>query len=284
MTNVNMIKYAGNQVFSLTPDFIMSAALGKIDGVEAMRKFASLPNVAADTERDIWDFGSDISPGVNIDYDYPADETAPITTISSSDVDDTGVAYVEGLDINGVKTILNPQLEGQDKVTLATPLWRSYRASNLMTTVKADRSAGFEGQIYVYEDTDIVAGVPTDKTKVHCFMDNGNNSSLMSQYCCPAGFTGLFLAVEPRVSRKTAATIIIRAYVRNYGQVFRLVDVGALSSTGSSTFAVLNYIPIPFVEKSDLVITAESDTNNVGASVVYYILLFNNIKWGIEAT
>lgn len=276
-----MVKYVGQQVYDITPDFIMSASLGKIDGVSVMRKFAYLPNIQSTTgERDIWEFGSTAAPGANLDYTYPPDGQAPINRLSSSSVLDTGNIYLEGLFADGSKSTEVYELNGQSKVVI-NPLWRSYRLANRAVSVGADRSEGFNGQIYVYEDTVITAGVPDDKTKVRAFLNNGNNSSLMSQYCTPKGMTGLFIEVEPRLVKKGAASIILKAYVRTFGEVFRLVDVGALSASGTSVFSAKNYIPIQLAEKSDVVFTADSDTNNVGASIVMYMLLFDNEKWAI---
>ena len=258
----------------------MAVALGKVEGVSFIRKFAAVPDLMQLTgKRDIWEYGS--PTWGDRDYIYPEDGTAPINRISSSNAADTHNVLVFGLDINGIAVVLPITLTGLTPVVLPTPLWRVYRIRTLQQSTIANRATGFLGQIYVYEDTPVVAGVPTDKTKVRAFIDRNRNSTMMSQYCCPATKTGLFLNVEPKIIKKGAASALISGYVRPYGSVFSEVDVGGLSASGTSAFSVRNDIPIIFAERSDVVITCDVDTNNTGMGLSMYILLFDNEHWGL---
>ncbi len=114
---VTLIGQDGN----VDPGFLASVGLGKIPGVSYIRKFSFIPNLQSTTgERDVWEFGS--TTWGNVNYDFPSDDTAPIDTVSSSDVSDSGLVVLQGLDINGAEVIQQLTLNGQNKVTIDTML------------------------------------------------------------------------------------------------------------------------------------------------------------------
>ena len=96
--------------------------------------------------------------------------TNGIDTISSSDAGDTGQVYIEGMTISGgILTFVSEivTLNGQNKVTLAAPLARCTRMRGNVA-----------GDVYVYEDTAISGGVPTDTSKIHNAIVPEDNTSL----------------------------------------------------------------------------------------------------------
>ncbi len=104
--------------------------------------------------------------------------TNGIDTISSDDASDTGLFYLEGHTISGTAgsyeltfVTQNVMLNGQNKVTLDTPLARATRARAVTA-----------GDVYVYEDTAITAGVPNDLTKAHMKLSAADSSSLNSNF------------------------------------------------------------------------------------------------------
>lgn len=266
---------------SSEPNFLQRVSLGKVPGVTYVRKFSYIPNLQATTgERGIWEFGSTTFGNVN--YNYPPDYTAPINTISSSSTLDVGKILVIGLDILGNEVAQYPILNGQNKVTLAVPLWRCFRMANVTANNLAVRGSGYVGQVYVYEDTPIVAGVPTDKTKVRAFLNDGNNSTLMSMYTIPKGKVGIIVSSDVRLVQKGTGTAILRMYSRQYNGNFRVLDIGALSASGTSVATIANPIPSTLPEKSDILLTADVDTNGMGLSAVMYILLYDKLIWDIQ--
>ena len=211
------------------PDFVMSCAVGLIEGCKVIRKFGFNLDLPNGIERDVWEFGGISAPGGNVSYTYPTDGTAPISTISSDDVLDTQEIILTGLTIDGTMLVQSKTLNGQNKVVLDTPLWRIYRVINNQQSSTSNRSLGFNGSIYVYEDTPIVTGRPTDLSKVRAYIFDGNNQTQMTHFTMEKGWSGLVFGISPRSAKKTGGTIIFRAWVRPFGGVFRLVDTGASS-------------------------------------------------------
>jgi len=69
-------------------------------------------------------------------------------------------------------------LDGQNKVTLDTPLARSERIYNTNDTLLV-------GTIYCYEDDTVIAGVPQTTDKIHCIVQAGDQQSYKAASTCP---------------------------------------------------------------------------------------------------
>lgn len=262
-------------------DFKTACSAGLIEGCKMIRKFGINGSLLSGAKKDVWGFGSSVAPAGNVDYTYPADGTAPIDTISSSSALDVGEVLVSGLDINGADTVQLVTLQGQAKVLLPTPLWRSYRFQNVQAANTADRSIGFAGNVYIYEDTAIVAGVPTDATKVRAYVFNGNNKTQMTQYCIPAGWTGFSLGTSMKLSKKQSSAVVVQVWARAYGRPFTLEDTSAVNSLGTGAYSSENFIPNAIPALTDIVVAAESDAT-VGIAVSYELILLKNSTWGLE--
>jgi hypothetical protein len=215
--------------------------------------------------------------GKNLDVDTGSTETVWTTggnetyvtsnlidTISSSNAGDSQDVIVEGHTVSG--TGVNQQftfvsqtvtLNGQNKVTLSTPLARVSKISN-------NNTSNFSGDIYVYEDTAITAGVPSDLTKVHIKVVGtiGDNQSFKAAmtvsnneyFICTGGLAS--------VRKQTAASVDFTLQVRPPGSMFRGVAEITLNSTGSG-FADIDFRPYVIIPKNyDIRIVVESDTNN----------------------
>jgi hypothetical protein len=233
-----------------------------------IRKFAYLPDIdTADGYLDIWDL-----PTKDL-YTYPADGTAPIDTVSSSSNSDTIPLLVSGLDINGRYVDQVITLTGQTKVTLPTPLWRAFRAFN------NDSGTALVGNVYIYEDTVITAGVPDDSSKVRTYVaaefDTGipAQQTLMGHYTVPAGFNGYFMGIVISLSRAitTACQVLLQA--RDYGCSFRTVSTIELNSGGSSIFILDNPIPSVVSPNADIKFSANTSANNAAVSLQYWLAL-----------
>ena len=130
----------------------------------------------ADGEVTVWDGAND---GTLNQMVYQWSTTNAIDSISSSNSGDTQDVKIQGLDgdFNIIEQTVT--LNGQNRVALSTPLIRVFRGKNNGLTA-------FAGSIYVYENTTISSGVPTDLTKVRLLIDDGNNQTLMALYTIPA--------------------------------------------------------------------------------------------------
>lgn len=252
-------------------EYRVRVARGEIPGHSVVRKYGSISLNAATGQRVVWEYGS--ATLGNVDYTFPADGSAPIDTISSSSASDTGSIIIQGLDINGVLTTQTVTLNGQNKVTLGTSLWRCFRAFNNDSNSSPAIGTGFVGQIYIYEDTAIVAGVPTDKTKVKTFVNNGNNQTLQAFYTIPKGYNALIWWARNSIVYKGVASALSKAWIRLYGKNFRLADDGSLHTAGTSVHQENDTLLTTAPELTDIVGTADVDTNSAGVSTRFDVIL-----------
>lgn len=220
------------------------------------------------TPEDIWEFG-----GL---YTWPDWGTAPIDTISSSSASDTAIIIkLFGLDIGGYKTSQEITLDGQNKVTLDTPLYRCHRGYNTTGT-------NLVGDLYVYEDTAIVTGVPADATKVRTFISADRQQTEQAIYTVPMNHTlfldGFITGLENRVT----ASIVVTIHVRALGGVWRDSGTGALNSTGTGIFDIQWNHPRRFEQLTDVRFTVEATSaNSAGAfALLDGVLRDDSVEYG----
>jgi len=216
-------------------------------------KFGTNPAVGSSGRFTLWYTGQD-----DANETYIADNLNTIDTISSSSTSDTGVVSIEGHTMSGGNrtfVVQTATLNGQNKVTLTTPLNRVTRV------VHADQSStDLVGEVYVYEDTTISAGKPTDTTKIHLTVPAGENqsqkasTSLSSQdYWVVTGFTAGYL-------EKTGSNVAdIRIEVKEVGGVWKPKSNPVVVTTGGNSLRIYHpYIIVP--TNSDVRLTAKSST------------------------
>ena len=183
-----------------------------------------------------------------------------IDSISSSSASDNEEILLECHTITGTGvdqqfTFLTQtvNLNGQTKVTLPTPVARVSRVFN-------NNGTPLLGAVYVYEDTGIVDGVPTDTNKVHSEIPSGFQQSFKAAttfsnedyYILTGGFGS--------VSNKQAANVDFYLEVKQAGKVFREGAAVSASSTGGSWIIELDpAIIIP--KNSDVRITCEASAS-----------------------
>tara|TARA_R110000764_G_C11029370_1_gene385300 strand:- start:15768 stop:16568 length:801 start_codon:yes stop_codon:yes gene_type:complete len=118
-------------------------------------------NMTADVPNIIWNVGT-------ADEILPAAGTNPIDRLVSSSASDTGTVELRGhtSDALGNKTftITSVTITGQTPVVLTTPL---HRVVDIIRT----GTPKLVGNVFVYENTAVTAGVPGDLTKVHAKID-----------------------------------------------------------------------------------------------------------------
>jgi hypothetical protein len=155
---------------------------------------------------------------------YVADGSNTITTMSGANAGDTQTITIEGhtsdTDNHGVTrksfVVQSATLEGQGKVTLDTPLNRVTRAYNANSTVLA-------GEVFIYEDTALTAGKPTDTTKIHLTIPVTSNQSLKAATALSWKDYWLISEVHVAVLEKAAAFGDVSLQIREQGGVFRTV-------------------------------------------------------------
>jgi hypothetical protein len=190
--------------------------------------------------------------------------TNAIDSISSSNAADTAVVvYIEGMTISsGVLTFVSQTktLNGQSKVTLDTPLARCTRV----------RCAAV-GDIYVYQDSAITAGVPNDLSKVHNKVLAAENTSLKAGTSIAS--TNYFILTHYWATMGKAAgsaAVDVRVKIANLddeilGNNFYTDDIWAVSLDSPLEQLVLPYEIIK--PNSDIVMTgvASSGTQAINA-------------------
>lgn len=220
-----------------------------------LNRFGQAPDFdIADGFVDVWDGAND---GTIAQMSYVFSSSAAIDSISSSNVGDTENIEIMGLDGDWEPVTQTVPLTGQTRAALTTPLLRVFRMKNVGTTDLA-------GQVYLYENTAIVAGVPTDTTKIRAAIQADNNQTLMAIYSVPAGHT-LFMdnyyASLGVLAFPGGNSIDLVLKVRPFGQVFQLKHENSLASTGNSSLVYPFGVPFKVDEKSDIIIQASTSEN-----------------------
>ncbi len=244
------IVIAEKEAFNLYGDTISVLAAG-----QTLLKFGKAFDIGA-TQETIWQQGGEeVLPTTN-----------SIDTISSSDATDTQTTIMvghtvigTGLDAKFTQVIQTVTLNGQNKVVLPTPLARVQRAADTNTSV-------YGGDVYIYEDTAISSGVPTDGTKVHLKMLAGQTQSYKASFTVADDEYVIITGVVYSINKKTDARVDFEVLVQLPGRLFRPATPVTLSSVGTSAFTGQLY-PYPVIPRNtDFKIAATSSTNNTDVS------------------
>jgi len=249
-------------------DFLVEVARGNIPGYSIVRKFGFNPIVPTGTA-DIYEYGA--IPAANF-YTFSADGVADIDRISGDDSLDAGIEMtIEGLDVNGNDVSQVISLDGTDAqtpVALTTALWRVNRVFN---------SNGVElvGNVYVFVNGAVTAGVPNNATSVRGYVSVGNGQTLQGIYTVPNGKTGYFYSMKTSIIKKQAAFATFTMKIREFGKVKRTQDIFGLTTTGSSLGDNNSRLPQGFIGKTDFIPSADPDSI-IGFSVSYILLLIDD--------
>lgn len=253
------------------PDFVLKVVMGKIPGATFVRVIGQNKSIQAATPAEAWNYGE--TPGAER---YTYSTTADIDTISSSNAADTQQLIVIGLDSDFNQIILTPTLNGQNKVTLATPLIRFFTMWNAGSTDLA-------GNVYCYVDGDITNGVPDVITTVRGYIEIGDNQALMCQWTVPNGKTAYFYNIEfGLTSPPQGGRADFQAIFRENGGVFRSAATFAMTSDGTTYTQILSPVPNTFPEKIDFSVLADVSANGIGFSTTFTFLVFDNEIWGLS--
>lgn len=187
--------------------------------------------------------------------------TNSITHISSTDAADTQTITIEGMTISGgdltfvIQTVV---LNGQTKTAITTPLARCTRVANV---VNATETAG---DVYVYEDDTVTAGVPDTATKIANMMPAEYQSSQFGGTSIAS--TNYFVMTDwwVTLNKKTAAKADIQFKVGGVGLVQRSISMATLDTSNDVFRQFIPHYIIP--PNSDLHIYATADGTGVDIS------------------
>lgn len=236
-----------------TAEFYLNVSKGLVPGHTFINKFGQNDDLNASTYEDVWENG-----GV---YNYPADNTAPITKLIAHNSGDTEPIEVQGLDIDGNIVVQTKTLTGLTAVTLDTPLWRVFRLRNVGTS----------------DLLDFVCAINDGDTIDYACINNGNNQTLMALYTIPAGKTGYLIQGTnnlSNVSRGVGASG--KLWMRQFGSVFQLKKTFGVHSDGSGFIRIPIPIPARMLEKTDIKVSAIGSAAGVSINTTFDILLVDN--------
>lgn len=259
-----------NEADLLSGNFELNVSKGLYPGYIVIDKFGYNPAITTATDpEDIWSYG-----GV-----YTFTTTPQTFYVSSSNANDNQntnfQVLTEDSKGNWNLEIFTQEINGTTKTAIATPSGdpcvRIFRVYN-------DDSTSYAGNVYIYEDDTVVAGVPQTATKVRAFINNGDNQTLMSIYTVPTGYVGyLFkgeIGMEYTGSVGTGTNFLNANYEsRRFGKVFRIKKKITLINNGTSNYEEKRSFPDPIPAKTDIKLQVYEVSETTGAFGTFDILL-----------
>ena len=240
-------------VYSAAPmeGFYLDVAKGNVDGHAIMSKFGQ--NSALSTAyEDVWDGGGD--------YTYPADGSADIVELVSTDTNDTEDIEIQGLSADGTLTVQTETLTGTTPVVITTPLWRVFRLKNM-------GSNDLVGEVTVENAANDVD---------YAIIQIGNNQTLMALYTIPKDKTGyMVLGTNSIIGTNRTYAVAGRMTMRPFGGVFQLKKTFGLQSDGTSYMAMSWPLPGRIGALTDIRVSAISSATG-GINTTFEILLVDN--------
>lgn len=242
------------------PDFLFLAASGYLNGVATLKKFGANPEVGT-TEETIWDLGGK--------YNYPT-VAAPLT-VSSTDATDTAAGTgARTISISGLvdnsgswdEFEVTVPMNGQTPVAVVPNCIRVFRAK-VVTAGSAGRA---NGNIHVGTGT-VTGGVPAQTL---AYIANGYNQTLMAIYTVPSGKRCYIREFFVTSGKAQFVTVLSKA--RSFGEVFQTKRVVGILG---GNFIFKNEIPFVFEAKTDIEISAFSDTAPVPIQAGFDMIIAN---------
>lgn len=229
---------------------------------KSLLKFGRNDDLDTGTRETIWNNGGDET--------YVT--TNAIDTISSSSASDTQVLQVEYHTVTGTGAsaqytfgLQDVALNGQSKVPLSVPGARTSRIRN-------NGDVPLVGNVYVYEDTAISGGVPTDVTKIHAEVLAGDDQSFKAATTFSNTDYAFITSVYGSVKRSTSAVVDFRLETRAPGGIFLpKLEFSAVQSGGVAQIILDPFIIVP--KNYDVRITGQSNTNNTTADAGFNAIL-----------
>ena len=255
--------------------FELRVSMGDEDGYSVVDKFGVNLNITTTSDpEDIWEFG-----GI---YNYDLFGTAPVMYISSSDSSDVGQSInVQGLDINGDFVEQTISTNGQNNVSLTTPLWRIYRMQNT-----ADFPDILEGMLYCHTSPTNTNGVPPDAS-VRALINDGNNQTLMCLYTIPKGKVAFLYRGELGLQLEgNAGALAEFAHChyesRRFGKNFTVKKAVTCLVGGSAIYQDKRSFPDVIPALTDIKLKVEEVSQTMGIWGTFDILLVDEDKFSTE--
>lgn len=252
------------KVYMSPEEYYLEAVRGNITGVSSVHKFGRNDDIdIASGFEALWNGGAEYTG-----FDATAAETVEVFSSDANDTSaGTGARTVEvfGLDSNYDEQNETVTLNGVTAVDTVNTYIRMPRA-----IVRTAGSGGVNaGTLTMRQKTTIA--------NVFCVLPIGYNQTMICAYTIPNGKTGYLINWYGSSNKKQSASSILRLMIRPFNEIFQVKEEAAITTSGTSSF--MRGYPLPnnsLNEKSDIVIKADTDTNNMGISGAFDILLIDN--------
>ena len=230
--------------------YLAKQGIGEATGVDVYGENQDVDIAAAE---DIWDQGGD--------YVYTAAGGAThYISSSAADTQDVRIVLLSE-DASGDWNLEDFEftLVGTTKTAIVTPSGddpvRILKAENKGSTV-------LTGDVYIYEDDTVVAGVPQTASKIRAKILIGAETTMMSVYTIPSGKSGYLRKADAMLTSALNCKCFLSIYAREDGETFRRVKRLNLALTN----LLWQYdwaTPLVFPAKTDIKFRCDStDTNN----------------------
>jgi VCBS repeat-containing protein len=247
-------------------DFFLAVASGAVPGVEQVSILGINPDVDTATDpEDVWD-------GEGL-YNYTAAGGAT-HYISSSNAGDTMDVTVTFLSDDGAGVWTEEELvvtvPGDTKTAIVTA-----SGDDPVRILSVVNSSGVAllGDLYIYENSAVVGGVPSDATKIRAKVLIGNERTYMSMYTIPSGKTGYLYKRSVGIGNVTGTTLEARFQKRLVGASFQLDGRIVLDNSVISRYNEDFPLPEPLPAKTDIRATAQTVGADNTAVVASFELL-----------
>ena len=242
-------------------DYYLEIATSDVAGRSLVHKYGQNPDIDTVSGFEaIWNAG-----GSYTGHDPTAAETVEVF---SSDANDTAAGtgartvQVYGLDATYAEQTETVTLNGVTAVDTVNDYIRLYRA--------IVRTAGSGGE----NAGDIAIRQKVTTANVFALMPAGYNQTMIAAYTVPLGKSAYTLSWFCSLSKKTSATVTAHMKARPFGEVFQVKEEFSIGSGGSSYVQRIYSAPVgPYAAKTDIVVEADTDTNNTGVAAGFDLVL-----------
>lgn len=189
-----------------------------------------------------------------------------IDSISSANAGDNQLIYIEGCKLengNFVRVKQQATLDGQNKVSLDTPLVRVDYAENINGT-------DLLGNVYIYQGSSaVVGGVPSDNAKIHLIINYLENRSDKSGTSIPYNKYLIITNWIVKFDKKNSGFTDVKFQIRTQNSVFK--SRASITVSDNQNGLVQNANPFYIVQpNSDIRLVGTADSSNTDVSAGYY--------------
>lgn len=220
-------------------------------GRKTLNKFGRNQNAAVDVKELIAFNG----------YNMVRSATNSITHFSISNAADNQTLTVEGFTIaDGDLTFTTQEitLNGQTKTALTTPVSRCSRVANTSSSTKT------ADDVYVYTDTAISGGIPTDTSQIAAVMPAEDQSTVQAYTSIAANNYFVCTDFYASIGQKTNSAANIRFSTAPVGGVERTRIIAACGTGANLRYDFSPYLVIP--PNTDILMFCNASTNNTDIS------------------